>query len=90
MKAALLLGLGIGLAAGGGWAAEMPGAMPAGDSAGVGAPTRLAPAPAPTGTAPLFAPSYALRPPPMASPTRYPMAVFNAYHPHWVVEVFGR
>jgi len=26
----------------------------------------------------------------MASPTRYPMAVFNAYYPHWVVEVFGR
>src|SRR5207237_3659106 len=48
MKAALLVGFGIGLAAAGGWAGEMPTATTALDTGGVGAQTPLAQVPGAT------------------------------------------
>jgi hypothetical protein len=88
MKVAILVGMGVGLAAAGGWAAETPNATPA---VQIGGPTPLTPAPAPTRTvAPLVSPAYPSVPASRAYPTRYPMTMFNPYHPHWVIEVFGR
>jgi hypothetical protein len=88
MKVTILVGIATGLAAAGGWATEMPNATPAGE---IGGPIPLIPAPAPTSAgAPLVPPVYPSVPGPRAYTTRYPVAVFNSYHPHWVIEVFGR
>ncbi len=88
MKVARLVGVAIGLAVAGGWAAEMPSATPGVE---IGGPIPLTPAPAPTGAGtPLVSPVYQSVPAPRADPTRYPVTVFNPYHPHWVIDVFGR
>ena len=91
MKAAMLVGFAIGLAAAEGWAAEMQNATPPVEIVGVGKPTPLTPAlPPASAAAPLSSPVYPSRPAPTAYPTRYPVTVFHHYHPHWVVEVVGR
>jgi hypothetical protein len=91
MKAAMFVGFAIGLTAAGGLTAEMPNATPGVGPVGVGAPTPLAPAPAPMSVgAPFASPVQPSRPPRRANLTQYPMTVYNPYHPHWVVEVFGR
>jgi hypothetical protein len=91
VKVAILVGIAIGLAAAGGWAAEMPNAMPVAESARVGGPIPITPAPAPTSAAaPLVSPVYPSVPASRAYPTRYPVTVFDPYHPHWIIEVFGR
>jgi hypothetical protein len=91
MKFALVVGIGIGAAAAGSCIAEMPNATPAAEPFRVGGPIPLTPAPAPaSGAAPLVSPVYPSVPAPRAYSTGYPMTVLNPYHPHWVVEVFGR
>jgi len=91
MKAGLLAGFAIGLAAAGDSAAETPSATPAVESVWVGAPTPLTPAPAPArAEAPLVSPVQRSGPLRLTSPRGYPVTVFNTYHPRWVVEVFGR
>ncbi len=91
MHAATCAGLAVGLAAATGWAADMSNPAPTPDTAGVGAPISLTPAPPTTGmVAPLPPPAYPSRPVSMADPTRYSLPGSERYHPHWVVEVFGR
>ncbi|MGA7865952.1 MAG: hypothetical protein WA709_15200 [Stellaceae bacterium] len=46
--------------------------------------------PAPTRAAPLVSPVYPSTPALRADRMWYPVTVFKPYHPHWVVEVFGR
>ena len=88
MKVAIAVGIEFGLAAAGVWAAEIPNSTPAVE---IGLPIPLTPAPAPTraGT-PLVSPVYPSVPAPKAYPRPYPVTVFNPYHPHWVIDVFGR
>jgi hypothetical protein len=89
MKAAIFVGLGIGLAAAGGLAAEMPNAKQ-GIGVAAGAPTPLAPAPAATRVA-----ARSLRPSIHrgqcgGSTGPGPRRRFSIpYHPHWVVQLFG-
>jgi len=88
MKVTILVGVTIGLAVAGGWAAEMPSATPA---AQIGGPIPLTPAPTTTRVAtPVASPVYPSVPASRAYPTPYPATVFNPYYPHWVIEVFGR
>jgi len=90
MKAAALVGLAIGFAATGCRAAGVPNSAPSADAVGVGAPTPLTPGPALTNVPRPAWPVYPSRPLRPANPARYPAAVFDTYHPHWVIEVFGR
>ena len=88
MKVAILVGVTIGLAVAGGWAAEMPNATPAPQ---IGGPIPLTPAPAPTRAGkPAVSPVYPSVSASRAYPTPHPATVFNPYHPHWVIEMFGR
>jgi hypothetical protein len=88
MRPMMFVGCIVVLTAADGWAAEMPVSAPD-TGVGVGAPTQLAPAPPSTRT-PLVWPVPPSRPMRQAYPARYPMSVYNPYHPHWVVDVFGR
>ena len=89
MKAAIFVGIGIGLAAAGGLAAEMPNAKQ-GIEVAAGAPTPLTPAPAPTRVAARFVtPIHSSGPMRRPNRTLSSAPVLNPYHPHWVVQVFG-
>ena len=84
MKKAAFIGLAISLA-------ELPVYPPAAETIAAGAPTPLTPAPvSPSSTAPLVLPPQQPRRLRYASPARYPLPVHNPYHPHWIVQVFGR
>jgi len=88
MKAAIFVGIGIGLAAAGGLAAEMPNAKQ-GIEVAAGAPTPFTPAPASTPVAgfvtPIQSSQHVWRP----NRTLSSAPVLNPHHPHWVVQVFG-
>ena len=89
-KTAIFLGLGVRLAAVDGLAAEMPNATPGIDMAAAGAPTPLTPVLAATRVeAPFVAPVQS-GPAGRRDRTRNAVTVLNPYHPHWVVQVFGR
>jgi hypothetical protein len=89
MKAAIFVGLGIGLAAAGGLAAEMPNAKQ-GIEVAAGVPTPLAPAPAPTREAARFVmPIHSSGPVQRPNRTKSAAPLLNPYHPRWVVQVFG-
>ena len=92
MKAAISLGFSIGLACAGAWAADMPaGAPAAADTVGAGAPMPLTPAVLPPSAgAPPVAPVQPPRSLRFAARTQYPITAYNPYHPHWIVQVFGR
>ena len=88
MKAAIFAGLGIGLAAAGGLAAEMPNAKQ-GFEVAAGAPIPLAPAPAPTRVSARFVtPIHSSGPVRRPNRTQSAAPLLNPYYPHWVVQVF--
>ena len=87
----MVAGFTIGLAATGGWAAEMPNAFPSVEIVRIGSPMPLVAPAAPASTgASLFSPVAPSRRAAMAIPVRRPMAEFNRYHPHWTVTVVGQ
>jgi hypothetical protein len=87
MKAIKFVGLGVGLAALFGCAAEAPSTAPPMEIVSVGAPTPLAPGPtASTGTEPRpLAAAYRSGPP----PAPLPATIDNSYHPSWTVDVIN-
>ena len=89
MKAVMLLGLGVGLAAICGCVAEAPGGASSVEMNSVGNPTPLAPPTASTGGPPVPSTAhYRSGRQPGLYPTP-PTMIDNSYHPSWTVDVYG-